>query len=472
MSPFPLPRLLSLVAVLGLSTCARSPLNGACPNGYAQVDGACLCATDEGCPTGHSCEDGLCVCRSTACCPTGYAYSAVTQSCVCGASGCCPKDHTWLPDQNKCVCTEQACCPDGYAFDEVQRQCKCAGDACCPQGFAFDARPEKNACVCASDGCCPVDFVFDPASKDCVCAKNTCCPPNYLYVDAVRACVCSGDNCCPPGFRKDAAGQRCVCVSDASCPANNRCDPVSGGCRCLNNTGCASGTFCNDLGFCQSFAACTSNLDCPQGFFCDITQNKCLPDGSLCTLDAQCAFDSVCRANVMACTPGCRKDGDCGPKRACVNQQCTSFCRDNTYCPVNQFCNTGNGTCSPTPGRSDCRSCGSGLGGCDGSGPGGPIEGDCLTFIAEGQTASFCGMRCTSDVDCPSGFDCGSVIFSCPSGACSQDPNSTETITCTSFLVENETGEQFYCTDSTGQPHEYFRSCAPSSGFCPASESP
>jgi hypothetical protein len=61
------------------------------------------------------------------------------------------------------------------------------------------------------------------------------------------------------------------------------------------------------------------------------------------------------------------------------------------------------------------------------------------------------------------------VIFSC-GGVC--EPVQGDTITCKSFQVENETGPQFYCADSTGNPHTYFKACAPSSGFCPAVASP
>jgi hypothetical protein len=40
------------------------------------------------------------------------------------------------------------------------------------------------------------------------------------------------------------------------------------------------------------------------------------------------------------------------------------------------------------------------------------------------------------------------------------------------MAIENEDGIQKFCADSTGLPHEYFKSCAPSSGFCPATAAP
>jgi hypothetical protein len=144
-----------------------------------------------------------------------------------------------------------------------------------------------------------------------------------------------------------------------------------------------------------------------------------------------------------------------------VNGACTFFCRDNQACPVNQFCNKVNGTCFDKPNRVDCNDCG-GFMGC-----GSPDVARCLSFITEGQTATFCGMICNTNDDCPAGFDCGGVIYSCTGGV-GCDQVAGQTITCKSFQVENETGDQFYCTDSTGQPHVYFKSCAPRSGFCPA----
>jgi hypothetical protein len=456
--------------------CARTALNADCPNGYTFDGDKCICSTDEGCPTGFSCEEGVCQCRSSGCCPLGYEYSSLSEACVCRASECCPKDHRWIEAERKCTCAAQNCCPDGYTFNETSKSCECAADQCCPKGFVYDASPMKQACVCNSDSCCPVDFVYDAQKKDCVCARDACCPPNHKYSANVRACVCIGDSCCPTGYKKDVDQERCVCLSNAACGGvNNFCDNMgpdaTGSCKCLNDLGCptvapAPPQFCNSLGFCQSIAACTSNGDCPMGYFCDISNNRCILDGP-CTLDDHCAFDSICNASTAACKPGCRRDGDCNPKKACVNQTCTNFCRDSSACPVNQFCNTTNGTCAPTPSRVDCNTCTGAPLDCGGSSGG----ATCLTFISEGQTKSFCGVTCKEQADCPSGFDCGAVIFGC-SGGFGCTPVAGQTISCKAFQVENETGDQFFCADGTGQPHEYFRSCAPSSGICPATAAP
>ncbi len=85
-------------------------------------------------------------------------------------------------------------------------------------------------------------------------------------------------------------------------------------------------------------------------------------------------------------------------------------------------------------------------------------------------------MQCTTQSQCPSGYDCGGVIFQCTTGEggpCPPDPNRPGvTMTCQGFLVENEIGTQFYCADPSHQPNVYFRACAPISGFCPADALP
>jgi hypothetical protein len=456
----------SLSLLLLAFGCSRTALDADCPNGYRRDDvlARCVCSTDEGCPTAMRCEEGRCVCRATECCPSGYEYSTDGESCVCRDSSCCPADHLWRAEDRRCACGGRDCCPDGFAWDPATSSCECRSDACCPKGFGWDAG--ARLCGCASDRCCPVDSLFDPVSRDCVCAKSSCCPPSHVYDRSVGACVCVGDSCCPVGFKKASDGSnRCVCISDASCPVRQRCDATSGACRCAGANGCPPNHFCNELGFCQSTAACTSNLDCPAGQFCDGTSARCLADGP-CTMDEHCALNSICAVAQLACHAGCRRDGDCAQKLSCVGGQCSFSCRDNQACPAGEFCELVTGRCRPRAGRVDCRSCGPNLGTC-----GDEALARCLGFITEGQQTTFCGMACQSEADCPSGYDCGGVIYGCQ-GSASCEQVAGESITCRAYQVENEPGDQFYCSDASGRPHTYFRACAPKSGVCPAVVAP
>lgn len=466
---------LASIALVVTAGCARTALNPECPIGYTHDGEKCVCATDQGCPRGMSCEQGSCVCRSSECCPQGYLYSSESERCVCRDQACCPADHLWVEKEQRCACGDQDCCPQGYQFDTDAGACQCAGDGCCPQGFRFDL--EKGSCQCVSDGCCPFfvqtdagvgNYRYDSAKKDCVCASDECCPENYKYSQAVKACVCVGDSCCPDGYRKDPERERCICVP-GRCGTGRECDTVSGSCRCTSNAGCRPGTYCNAMGFCQSITACTSNLDCPLGTFCDVTANSCIPLGP-CTLDEHCPLGNLCNSSLASCRAGCRRDGDCASKEACVNGLCLSYCRANPSCPANQFCDAAGGSCAFRSNRVDCADCSGNPMACGSAG-----NASCLAFIAEGQLRRFCGMHCTAPADCPSGFDCGTVIYTCggAGSACGSDPDApNETITCKGFLVENEQGTKYYCADSTGEPHEYFRACAPSSGYCPATAPP
>jgi hypothetical protein len=152
-----------------------------------------------------------------------------------------------------------------------------------------------------------------------------------------------------------------------------------------------------------------------------------------------------------------------------VAGQCSSFCRTNATCSAGEFCNVLTGQCAPVSGRTDCADCTLDPGACG-------VNAQCLSFIAEGQQGTrFCGEGCATSAECPAGFDCTGVIYGCSAEAdpCPDDTSVPgQVFTCKGFLVENEQGTQFYCSDSAGVPHEYYRACAPSSGFCPATVAP
>jgi hypothetical protein len=385
-----------------------------------------------------------------------------------------------------CGCGSEACCPTGYVFDQVAQGCRCAADFCCPAGFGYDSDAGAMDCVCQSDSCCPVNYVYDAARNSCICGEDSCCPTDYTFNASVLACICSGNSCCPAGFVQDTTAKRCVCTP-AGCPANTQCDPTSGGCKCLNDDGCPSGDFCNSAGSCQSTSSCTTNLDCPPSQYCNTNTNVCSPVVfGTCATNADCnyiqpnpipGFDEVCQAGV--CISGCYTDSDCpiqpasqsASKPSCVGANlgvsppvlgsCQPFCLSNDSCPVNSFCDTATGSCSFNPASVNCMDCS-----LCASDP----NYECLSFIVEGTPTPFCAALCTTDADCPGGFECGGVIIECPTGSCPPTPDGT-VVQCLTFNPVNEPATAF-CAGPDGQPFVYNTACAPLSGFCPAADFP
>jgi hypothetical protein len=489
-----LPSIQLLIAVAGLAflaACGRTALGGICSESTGVDGGAvCECLTDTGCPSGYVCEGGTCECRSDGCCPAGYQFSLESNACVCHDTTCCPSQYVFNASQQVCSCSGQSCCPSGYLFDTVAQGCRCAADFCCPVGFGYDADAGAMDCVCQADSCCPVNYVFDATRNACICGEDVCCPVDFSYNASVRACICSGDSCCPTGFVQDSNAKRCVCTP-SGCPANTVCDATSGGCQCLNDQGCPAGDFCNSAGSCQSASSCTTNFDCPSGNFCNTNTNVCSPVAPrACATDSDCnyiqpnpvpGFDEVCLSGV--CVPGCFSTTDCPiqpsspavSKPACVGANlgvsppvlgsCEPFCLSNDSCPVDSFCNATTGSCSTNPANANCASC-VGLPGDCNSDP----NYLCLAFIIEGTEQTFCGGSCTTDTDCPSGFECGDVIIECPGDSCPPTPDGTA-VQCLTFNPVNEPPTAI-CAGPDGQPFVYSKACVPLSGFCPASPFP
>ena len=435
-----------------IASCGRSPLPDPCPAGFTvDASGRCVCDSSRVCPDNLTCVDGACRCTGPRCCPPGHDFVAAAggepDRCVCSGPRCCPDEMAYDPRDNTCNCAGDACCPAAHRFDLARNACVCDQDDCCPVGYAFDAG--TGECVCASDECCPADTRFDEVADGCTCASTDCCPERHVYSEQVRACVCTGVGCCPEGFRRSPDGG-CLCAADSACPPGLECDIGTGRCICRDDTNCADDAFCNAFGFCQSLTGCGSNLDCPDGFFCDVEAAHCLRWGT-CGRDSHCPIGSICAQE--RCQTGCRTTADCHLRDVCIAGRCMAGrCEDHTYCSLRSFCDTRTQTCGIADPRY-CRSCDRGC-----------QAGPCLSRIIEGDRAvRFCGVPCADDPDCPGEMVCSKSYSQCPNPG---GPGCPDGLRCTRVEVLNE-GLRNYCADpTTGVPSPIGQYCAPRTGGC------
>lgn len=278
-----------------------------------------------------------------------------------------------------------------------------------------------------------------------------------------------------------------LCVEDTDCPANFVCD--SGRCICKSDASCQPNELCNAAGFCQARVGCESSLDCPEGQFCDRTTGNCL-DRERCTADVQCALGQVCDTVRFQCVDGCRELGDCPlgavcacpdgkPKCESANATCpegsstcalgackTGPCYDNSFCKYGERCDTETRRCVNARDEEHpyCDPCtiAPGQDYCPGSG-----ANFCLIDTSKGYGSFFCGVECSTNDQCPWGFDCNDVLIltqdtcgqsgqakcrprpsmacetdaDCPGGECDKDTKS-----CRPICVGNEGDVQGFCT--------------------------
>jgi hypothetical protein len=204
------------------------------------------------------------------------------------------------------ACTDNTDCDN---FDDDTRLIICNVPAGMMAGVCYDcwaaAMNRPVGCFCSADAECAA-----PAR----CNGRTCQIPRARGEFCVHDTDCAGS---------DALGA-IVCL-----PTKSYCGPGADGYFCDFDTDCVNNN-CNDLGVCTSGMAgddCTSDAKCkaPTNICYGITF-KCiapLPDGSLCTRDAECAT-SPCNSFSGQCMPGpagtaCTRDGDCDMGLVCTD---------------------------------------------------------------------------------------------------------------------------------------------------------
>jgi hypothetical protein len=235
--------------------------------------------------------------------------------------------------------------------------------------------PTRPLCVnfacsgCTSDAQC-APFVCEQDTGRCRCTEDGQCAPRVCN-DATGSCVdCLEDGDCTqdPG-RPRCVGERCVeCRDKADCTDAQK--PFCNGNVCQ--------AMCDDDGDCSpqvckvstgQCVACTTDAHCsqsPAGPRCDTATNTCVQ----CLGDADCAAEPVrkrCQPGTYRCVE-CLGNSDCGPYGVCSSR---NLC-----------------ICKPCENDSNC---------------GG---GRCITIRGE----KACTQSCSSDSDCPAGYDCGVLV--------------------------------------------------------------
>lgn len=235
------------------------------------------------------------------------------------------------------------------------------------------------------------------------------------------------------------------CSTDEECVELNQrpdwiCDKDRGRCACASDDACGDQEHCERLpggdGYCHPNRICEWNDDCGRGEFCDIASSICRRSG--CSLDVQCAMGEVCDLRTSTCVPGCRTDGDCAYRTACLCEgpdgleSCTcdaeteagrrscavgtcmpETCADNSHCDWGEHCvedeETGRKVCKVDERGPFCEVCpippGSVMNRCDGPG------NFCLRDTTPGGAANFCGVTCADGESCPNGFRCADVLI-------------------------------------------------------------
>ena len=142
--------------------------------------------------------------------------------------------------------------------------------------------------------------------------------------------------------------------------------------------------------------ACSEDRPCGFGETC--VDGAC--EAKACVTSSQCGMEQYCDDG--DCRAGCEVDGDCYPGDACDSELRTcgpAVCRESKLdCDYKEFCDTASGDCYEASGYY-CRACVTDED-CGGNG------NLCLGW---GVNGDFCGVTCTRESDCPSGFTCLAV---------------------------------------------------------------
>ena len=337
------------------STQWNDPMTGACQNCFQSTTGpsySCLSCRGGSSSNCSSCSSG------------SYLYPAVIGDCL----GTCPAGYYGDSTSNTC----ELCAKDYSNMLKSCRICsaKTLNDCLSCYSGAYLHPAAGGPCLPS----CPTGFWADNSTNICQqCYQSavdpfTCAACNGPYFNHCLACNAPGfldpltDSCvsvCPTGYWGDTSTRVCL-----TCYSTEDPYAVHGTCRSCYGpndnqcTSCFSGRF-----YLNTSDTCV--LNCPDGWFPNMTNNSCDP------CFATSSFQSTSRTCATCVGPNYYECLSCLPDSWLYQNQCLSVCPDGTY-PNNDTL-----TCDPcyqstsiTDTSQSCKTCS------------GPLDTNCLTCYA------------------------------------------------------------------------------------------
>jgi Cys-rich repeat protein len=330
---------------------------------------------------------------------------------------------------NNCTPHDSTACAEGVTYWV---------DSC----GAYEEVKEMCGCGCNAGGTDCEDCT------DLPCQSNSDCPTGWTCNLGTNKCEqqgCSSDLDCPAGFFCNASNvcERETCVPNCTgkCCGDNGC-----GGTCPN--ACVPGEVC-DLGTCtcKPDVQCTSNADCPSGYYCDLTINECVEetcvpnctgkccgdDGCGSTCPNSCPGGMTCNMTTCACEQYCTSDSHCPTMHCCREGNCVPAACSNMQCGYDYVCEFSCGTC-PAGTTCDYQTYQ-----CVPDNPGDlcPAGQDCLQIGAQGVLGCLIppdtipdNPACSPDAPCSGNFSCYCMDEQCTESMCIENcgtcPGGTE----------------------------------------------
>jgi hypothetical protein len=291
-------------------------------------------------------------------------------------------------------------------------KCTSSGGLQCVQASPSAGPGAQDDCARNLDLNCDGHVTCNPAQ--CTPgATRACLPP----VPGQRMCNAGTQTCNAGGFWNDCVGQ--------VLPTPEVCNGKDDDCNGVVDDGnlCPTGSTCTN-GVCLPATCNGENVQCPEGYTCNLTTHAC--DAKLCPATA-CPAGAICRSGAcvdpcagVTCGPGascsggvcigggCALAGCPGAGQRCVNGFCVADPCAGTACPDGTFCRLGD--CVRSCAYVDCppgQQCG--------------VDGFCQSVCSPACPAGQICVNGACSGDPCAGVACGSSQV-CRNGACLDDP--------------------------------------------------